>query len=121
MMKIAFPLKNENELSNDFEYARFIGIYDKRLNKFEIFTLSEIKNQIGLSRFFDKMATQGLKAVISPFYSYLSLHVFKEIHIATYKAHSFNLKENISLIRKGKLELFDVHESLLTGMCIQKA
>jgi predicted Fe-Mo cluster-binding NifX family protein len=119
-MKIAFPLKNEEELANDFAHARFIGVYDVQHMKMEIFTLADIENQIGISSFFKVMTSQGLSATVSPFYSYLSLSVFKEIHIETYKANSYHLKENIAIFNEGKLEHFDVHESLLTGMCIQK-
>jgi predicted Fe-Mo cluster-binding NifX family protein len=119
-MKLAFPLKNEEDLANDFANARFIGVYDAQRMKMEIFTLADIENQMGLSSFFKVMTSQGLSATVSPFYSYLSLSVFKELNIETYKANSYHLKENIAVFHAGKLEPFDVHESLLTGMCIQK-
>lgn len=116
-MKIAFPLKNEKDLANDFSEALFIGIYDDIQERIEYFTISTINNQIGMACFFDVMATRGLKAVISPYYNFLSVRVFKESRIEPHKAKGYNLIDNIKYYFNLELKPFELNESFEVAEC----
>jgi predicted Fe-Mo cluster-binding NifX family protein len=117
-MKIAFPLVNERELAVDFMHSRYIGIYDDVNGKTEFIPVDGIEKHIGVALFFDALTSQGLKSVISPFYSYMSLRVFKENEIETLKAIGNNLEENIGHFKESSLKPFDVYESLINKDCV---
>lgn len=116
-MKIAFPLLNEKELSTDFAHSKYIGIYDDGEGKTELVSLSDLVKDAGAVMIFESLAAQGLQLVASPFYSYLSLRVFKENNIITLKAVGKSLEENIRQFKASELRPFDVQESLLVGDC----
>ncbi|MDP4207527.1 MAG: hypothetical protein Q8928_01805 [Bacteroidota bacterium] len=116
-MKIAFPLRSKSELASDFAHSPIIGIYDDSTGKTETFKLAEIERSIGLHCFLDVMTSQGLKMVVSPFYSYMSLRVFKENNIETLKAIGKSMEDNIEMVKNKKLQPFDAMESLMVGEC----
>lgn len=116
-MKIAFPLLNEKELAMDFIHSRYIGIYDDKEHKTDLIPLSGIEQKLGITVFFDTLTSQGLTSVVSPYYSYMSLRVFKEYEVETLKAMSNNLDENIKHLKEKALKPFNVYESLLIGDC----
>lgn len=117
-MKIAFPLKNEKELAKDFAHAYHIGIYDDEDDQTEVITISEIENVSTVTVFFDLLIALGLKSIISPYYSYMSLRVFKENQIDTMKAIGVNLNYNIELHKENRLTHFNVYESLISDDCL---
>ena len=112
-MKIAFPLLNEKELAIDFVHSHYIGIYDDVEAKTELIPVSDIKNTL----FFDAMNSVGLRYVASPYYSYMTLRVFRENEISTLKAVSKNLEENIQHYNNQSLKPFDVYESFKVDEC----
>ncbi len=116
-MKIAFPLLNEKELAIDFVHSDYIGIYDDVEGRIELISISGIEKKVGITLFFDTMTGQGLKSVVSPYYSYMTLRVFKENKIETLKAISSNLDENIRFFKDRSLKPFSTYESLLIGEC----
>ena len=116
-MKTAFPLVNENELAIDFAHSKFIVIFDDAEMNTQLIPLTGIEKELGILNFFDLMVTYGLHSVVSPFYSYMALRVFRENNIETYKAEGTNLAQNISSFKTKKLDLFNVYESLLIGEC----
>jgi predicted Fe-Mo cluster-binding NifX family protein len=116
-MKIAFPLLNEKELAIDFVHSSYIGIYDDTDSKTNLIPLSGLEKNLGITLFFDAITNQGLKSVASPYYSFMSLRVFKENNIETLKAISTNLDENIRHFKSMSLKPFDTYESMLGGEC----
>lgn len=118
-MKIAFPLANERELSVDFMHSRFIGIYDDASEKTDLIPVHGIKQNVGVTLFFDALLSQGLKFVVSPFYSYMTLRVFKENGIGTLKAVSTDLVENINYYKNSSLKPFDVYDSFHIRDCVR--
>lgn len=116
-MKIAFPLLNETELAIDFAHSHFIGLYDDVENKTELIPVFEIRKNADLIMFFDSMTVNGLKSVASPYYSYMTLRIFKENEINTLKAEGRSLEENIHHYNSQSLKPFNVYESLLVGEC----
>jgi len=116
-MKIAFPLLNEKELAIDFVHSHYIGIYDDVEGKTELISVSETGKKVGNTLFFEVMTSKGLKSVISPFFSYMTLRVFKENNIETFKAISSNLEENIKYIKTQSLEPFNIYESIQVNNC----
>lgn len=117
-MKIAFPLLNENKLAIDFAHASYIGIYDDKENTTELIPLLEMTLKSGVSVFFDALISQGLTSVISPYYSYMSLRVFKENEIETLKAMDRSLEENIRYFNEKTLKPYTIYESLQSGDCV---
>jgi predicted Fe-Mo cluster-binding NifX family protein len=117
-MKIAFPLLNENKLAIDFAHASYIGIYDDKENTTELIPLLEMTLKSGFSVFFDALISQGLTSVISPYYSYMSLRIFKENEIETLKAMDRSLEENIRHFNEKTLKPFSIYESLQPGDCV---
>ena len=115
-MKVGFPLKNEHELANDFAHSSFIGVYDEYSGNRELYAIAD-NSVFNQQNAFELMLKHGLAKVASPFFSFMSLRVFKENHIVTYKAKSLRLDENILLFQTGKMIPFDIYESLLTGDC----
>jgi predicted Fe-Mo cluster-binding NifX family protein len=114
-MKVGFPLMNENELANDFAHSKYIGICDVSTGLSEIMPIDDT---LGNERsIFDSLLQNNLKLVISPFYSFMSLRVFKENKISTYKAKGRLVDENLLFLKSGKMKPFDIYESLLTGEC----
>jgi len=116
-MKIAFPLLNEKELAIDFVHSHYIGIYDDVEGKTELISLSETEKRVGNTLFFDTMINHDLKSVASPYYSYMTLRVFRENEIETLKAVSSNLDENIRYFRENSLKPFDIYESFPMNEC----
>jgi predicted Fe-Mo cluster-binding NifX family protein len=117
-MKIAFPLLNEKELSNDFSHALHIGIYNEELDHLEIISITELEKMSKVTNFIDLMISLGLSSVVSPHYSYMSLRIFKENRINTLKAVGFCLDQNIKLHRDRELIPFDVYKSLINDDCV---
>lgn len=115
-MKIGFPLVNENELAHDFAHSNFLGLYDERTGEKDFFPIVGFTDPKE-NYFFDFMVKQGLTKVASPFYSFMSLRVFKENNIETYKAKGDTIDDNIQLFVNGKMKPFDIYEALLTGDC----
>jgi predicted Fe-Mo cluster-binding NifX family protein len=115
-MKVGFPLKNEKELAKDFAHSQLIGVYDEYTGTSSFYPINEstVSNQ---QYIFEQMLNHGLAKVASPFYSFMSLRVFKENNIVTYKAKGYTLDDNILLFQTGKMTPFDIYESLLTGDC----
>jgi predicted Fe-Mo cluster-binding NifX family protein len=118
-MKIAFPLLNERELAQDFAHSHYIGIYDDTNQKTELIPVKGIKQDVGITLFFDSLSSQGLKFVASPFFSYMTLRVFKENQIETLKAVGNRFDENIKHYKNNALEPFDVYESLHMRDCVK--
>lgn len=116
-MKIAFPLLNENELATDFAHSLYIGIYDNVDCDTVLIPIADIRGNLGVTLFFDEMVTEGLKYVASPYFSYMTLRVFRENDIIALKANSKNLQENIRQFNNQLLKPFDVYESLMVGEC----
>jgi predicted Fe-Mo cluster-binding NifX family protein len=116
-MKIALPLLNEKELAIDFTHSNFIGIYDVNNNELQILNNQSLEKKLKAMELFKNMINDGLAFTISPFYSYMSLRVFKEIRIQTLKAQGISLNENIRSFRESKLLPFNIDESLLYGEC----
>jgi predicted Fe-Mo cluster-binding NifX family protein len=116
-MKIAFPLLNEVELAEDFAHSHYVGIYDDVKNHIDLISLSEIEKHLTIQTFFDALSALGLIKVVSPFYSYMSLRVFRENKIETLKAMGTKLDENIQLLHDMELKAYNVSDSLLFGEC----
>lgn len=114
-MKYLFPLINDKELANDFVHSQFIGIYDDDTNKTELIPTSGTDGKPIDNVFFDSIVNKGLKSVISPYYSFMTLRVFKENNIETIKAKSTILDENIQHLKNNTLKPFDIYEALLNG------
>jgi predicted Fe-Mo cluster-binding NifX family protein len=114
-MKIAFPLLNENEMAQDFAHSQFIGIYDEKTDSSSIISLKNKAEDQSVNDFFDMIAAQGLQCVVSPFFSFMSLRVFKENNIKAYKAHGKSIDENISKFKDRILTPFSPYEALMAG------
>jgi len=118
-MKIAFPLLNEVELAEDFAHSCYVGIYDDVKNHIDLIALSEIEKNLTINTFFDALSALGLIKVVSPFYSYMSLRVFKENKIEALKAFGTKLEDNIRLLHNMELQPYNVTDSLLFGECFK--
>jgi predicted Fe-Mo cluster-binding NifX family protein len=116
-MKIAFPLLNENVLAIDFSHSNYIGIYDVGKDWTDIINIQAQDKKLEMMESFKSMNSQGLTHVISPFYSYMTLRIFKEIQIKPLKAKGTSLHENIKSFQDCRLLPFEVNESLLFGEC----
>jgi predicted Fe-Mo cluster-binding NifX family protein len=116
-MKIAFPLVSDNILAADFTHAHFVGVFDTEMDKIEILSIDEIDKKTGNSSFSQTLISVGINVVVSAYYSFMSLRVFKENSIEPYKASSADLHENIAMYKAKELYPYDVVESLLIGDC----
>lgn len=114
-MKIGIPLKNSNELAQDFAHSKLIYIIDLANDRQQTIELENTHLEAQL--LFNSLVNNKISHVVSPFYSFMSLRVFKENNIVTCKAHSTSLEENISRCKAGQIRAFDIYESLLTGEC----
>lgn len=114
-MKLGFPLKNETELAHDFSQSKILGIFDLNTGNKEFLRIKD--NLTSEKEVFDSLFRNELTQVISPFYTFMSLRVFKENKIVTFKAKGNSLDDNILLFQSGKMKPFDIYESLLTGEC----
>jgi hypothetical protein len=119
-MKVAFPLINEKELAVDFVHSHFVGIFDDVKNRTDLLPIAGIEKNVGITVFFDAMTSQGLKFVVSPHFSFMSLRVFKENNIEPYKAEGVSLQDNIDLFKTAALKPFDIRESYLGGECARE-
>jgi len=114
-MKVGFPLINESELANDFAHSAYIGIFDTSTGKKNILpTGMDLNNE---KIVFQSLFQNELNMVISPFYTFMSLRVFKENNVVTYKAKGSTVDANLQFYNSGKMKPFDIYESLLTGEC----
>jgi predicted Fe-Mo cluster-binding NifX family protein len=114
-MKIAFPLLTEKDLAQDFAHSKLIGIFDISTSYMKLLPVGE--NLTDEKNIFDSLVQNELNMVISPFYSFMSLRVFKENGIKTFKALRGTIDDNINSYMSGKMKPFDIYESLLTGDC----
>lgn len=119
-MKIAFPLINEEKLAADFAHSRFIGIYDDEINTVELLSVEKKGESDNSSTFFDLMKEANLMAVASPQFSFMSIRVFRENNIETYKAVSLSLDENIEMVKAKNLDLYAVAESKVGSGCARE-
>lgn len=116
-MKVAIPLLNKDELAIDFSHSEFIGIYDSDKNVIDILDNQSLEKKLKIMELFRNLSSVGLVYSISPFYSYLTLRVLKEIKIIPFKAKGISLKENINFFNESRLLQYKVDESLLYGEC----
>lgn len=114
-MKIGFPLLNSKELAPDFAHCNHIAIYNSLNDKINIISLNH--SDLAEQNSFQVLVKNGLRAVVSPFYSFMSLRVFKENKITTYKAKGKLIDKNIEFYKTDKLKAFDIYDALLTGEC----
>lgn len=110
-------MKTHDELANDFVQATYLGIYDLENNRMEFLSTQGIEHQFGMLSFFQAMVDAGLSSVISPFYSFMAIRVFKEYHIQTYKASGYDLQKNIRLFKACLLKPFDHIDSFQNHQC----
>jgi len=115
VMKVGFPLQNETELAHDFAHSKFIGIIDLFTGSKKVIPVGA--DLISEKSVFDSLITNNLNEVISPFYTFMSLRIFNENKITTYKAMGKSMDENMLLYQSGKIKPFDIYSSLLTGEC----
>lgn len=114
-MKLGFPLINETELAHDFAHSHYIGIVDISTGVKKFLPIgNDLTSEKGI---FDSLFQNELNHVVSPFYTFTSLRIFKENKIVTYKARGKYLEDNILLYKSGQMKPFDIYESLLTGEC----
>lgn len=116
-MKIAFPLIDKKELAVDFVHSNYVGIFDSENNKTDLLPIAGFEKNIGIVAFFDAMTSAGLNSVVSPYYSFMALRVFKENNIETYKAKGTNLQDNINFFKADSLKSFDLYESMVISPC----
>ena len=116
-MKIAFPLLNKTDLAIDFSHSNYIGIHDLSKKSTDIIDVQSHDKRLEIMDSFRKLNSDGLIYVVSPFYSYMTLRIFKEIQIKTLKAKGIKMCENIKSFEESKLKLYEVNESLLFGPC----
>jgi predicted Fe-Mo cluster-binding NifX family protein len=116
-MKIAMPLLNETELAVDFTHSNYIGIYDVKENELKIISNESLESKLKAMDILKAMVSEGLMYVISPFYSYMSLRIFKENNIKALKSKGIKLEANINSFKDSLLNPFDYEESLLIGEC----
>lgn len=116
-MKIAMPLINESKLAVDFTHSNFIGIYDVTEGELKMFSNDSLESKLKAMDFIKNMVTDGLVYTISPFYSYMTLKIFKENNIKALKSKGNDLNENIKSFKNSALCPFLLEESLLYGEC----
>jgi predicted Fe-Mo cluster-binding NifX family protein len=114
-MKVGFPLTNDTELAHDFAHSKFIGIIDLQTGSKKVVPVG--CDLLSEKEIFETLVKSSLNEVISPFYTFMSLRIFKENNITTYKAKGKSMDDNIHLYKLGKMKPFDIYESLLTGPC----
>ncbi len=119
-MKIAFPLIDQKELAIDFAHSNYIGIFDDEKNKTDLLPIAGVEKNIGIEAFFDAMTSAGLNSVISPYYSFLALRVFKENNIETYKAMGTDLQDNIDHFKANSLKSFELYKSVTVSSCTKE-
>ena len=116
-MKIAFPLLSQSELAIDFIHSQYLGIFDIENDKIDVLSFEGVEKNLVAVAFFEAMTLAGLCSVVSPYYSFMALRVFKENNIETFKAKGTDLLENIAFYKSKRLKSFDIYESLLVGPC----
>ena len=116
-MKAAFPLTDKTYLAPDFSKSNLIGIYDGSTQKLEYISLSEKDEQTDLSSVFKKMIAQNVTVVISPFFNFMSLRVFRENNIQTLKSEGKSISFNLNLLIHNQLKSFDAMEAFNSGGC----
>jgi len=116
-MKIAFPLLNQTQLAVDFVHSQYLGIFDVENDKIEVLSFERVEKNLGVVNFFEAMTSAGLSSVVSPYFSFMALRVFKENNIGTFKAEGRDLQDNITFFKANRLTSFDICESLLVGPC----
>jgi len=119
-MKIAFPLMTEDKLAADFAHSRFVGIYNDETNTTELISIENKESKSNGQAFFSLMINANLQSVASPQFSFMSIRVFKENNIETFKATSLSLLDNIELVKRKSLPLFAVSESRTGSGCARE-
>ena len=116
-MKIAFPLSTETELAIDFAHSHFIAIFDENESVTQLIPVSGIEKNSGTGILFNILSSEGIVYVVSPYFSYMALRVFKENNIETLKANGTNLNQNIQYFADKELKPFEVYDTLYTSGC----
>jgi predicted Fe-Mo cluster-binding NifX family protein len=106
-MKIAFPLLNQTQLAVDFVHSQYLGIFDVENDKIEVLSFEGVEKKLAVVNFFEVMTSAGLSSVVSPYYSFMALRVFKENNIGTFKAEGTDLQKNILFYKANRLKSFD--------------
>jgi len=112
-MKIAFPLASESELATDFARSNFVGVYDVNDGNLSLISLASQTATSIPALIFEIMKQLETKWVVSPFFSFMALRVFKENNFNTLKASGTNLVENINFFKSGMLEPFSSVDAFL--------
>ena len=116
-MKIAFPLLTQSEMAIDFSRSKYVGIYDDELKSFEMISLLEKDQNFDFSSFFQSLLQQNLSCVISPFFTFMSLRVFRENNLETLKAEGLNVEANIDLFQQKELKPFVSFDAFKASGC----
>ena len=114
-MKIAFPLISEIELADDFTNSSFVGVYDVDDDKLNLISLSSQTPSSSSGFIFETLKHLEAKSVVSPFYSFMALRVFKENNFNTLKAINTNLEDNIIHFKSGGLQPFNAVDAFFAN------
>jgi len=116
-MKIAFPLLNDSELAVTFSKSKYIGIYDDSVCSMSFIPVNEDNQNVDFKSLFQMMLNYDLHCIVSPFFTFMSLRVFREHNIETLKAEGTNIEENILFLRKNILKPFVSFDAFKSSGC----
>jgi predicted Fe-Mo cluster-binding NifX family protein len=110
-MKICIPVMGQNAklvyfLANDFYKANYYCLYDLERSEPEYFSKSELMTRFGL----DLRKGGGddvIGAIISPNVRPMAYKILHDNKIDVYRPASNLVEENIALLKKGDLPLYD--------------
>jgi len=114
---IALPLRTKKELAIDFAHAQYICIYNEVTSQSEIIEISGNEKHNVPPNLFEVMINQGVTTVISQYYSYMALRVFKECEMDTLKANGSVLHVNLEFYKQQQLNHFEAYESIRSSDC----
>jgi predicted Fe-Mo cluster-binding NifX family protein len=116
-MKVAFPLLSHSELAITFSKSKYIGIYDDAICKLAVIPLTENNQNFDFQLLFQTMLKQDLNCIVSPFFTFMSLRVFRENKIETLKAEGTSIDENILFLKQNTLKPFVSFDAFKASGC----
>lgn len=104
-MKVLIPVVDhenaKNKITKEFDEASSYCIYDSSNKTYEWLPTNALTSKIGNISF--ALKRKNILSVIIREMPIMAIHLFTEMGISLYSAHSDNLVENINLFNKNKL------------------
>lgn len=121
-MKIGIPLSYDKRLlAFDFSTGHHFGVYNTESKNLVDYSENELYGMFPGKSFLEILKILGIETVLSPNYSVMSLKVFGNEGVKTYKAHDNDIINNLDKLQQNKLALATMQNIERTTNCSSDA